>query len=151
VLETTLVDRSKRRWSSHPSDDYHQLRTTSFLHRSTKLNISSGQLGSRRSVSIRISARVAVLIDPSTDDDPSRIEPSVRRAVIWEPCDVPTADEWGVGSPDRRSSADVDHAAGIASNHVCRLLGGAYGDDGAVVVGKSRNGAIGAGPEQDDV
>jgi hypothetical protein len=61
------------------------------------------------------------------------------------------ADEWGVGGPDRRSSTDVNHAVGIAGNHVWRLLAGAYRDDGAVLVGKSRDGAIGPGPEQDDV
>jgi hypothetical protein len=56
-----------------------------------------------------------------------------------------------VGGPDRRSSTDVNHAVGIAGNHVWRLLAGAYRDDGAVLVGKSRDGAIGPGPEQDDV
>src|SRR5262244_2750604 len=58
---------------------------------------------------------------PSTGDDPGRIEPPVCRAVIGEPRDVPMADEWGVGGPDPRSS-DVDHAVGIAGNHVWRLL-----------------------------
>ena len=61
------------------------------------------------------------------------------------------ADEWRVGGPDRRSSTDVDHAIGIAGNHVCRLLARAYRDDGAVLVSKSRDGAIGSGPEQDDL
>src|SRR5262245_6672015 len=60
-------------------------------------------------------------------------------------------DEWGVGGPDRRSSTDVDHSVGIAGNHVCRLLSGAYLDDGAVLEGKSRDGAIGPGAEQDHV
>jgi hypothetical protein len=60
-------------------------------------------------------------------------------------------DEWGVGGPDRRSSTDVNHAVGVAGNHVCRLLARAHRDDGAVLVGKSRDGAIGPGPEQDDV
>src|SRR5215831_15895490 len=58
----------------------------------------------------------------STGDDPGRIEPPVCRAVIGEPRNVPMADEWGVGGPDRRSSTDVDHAVGIAGNHVWRLL-----------------------------
>src|SRR5262249_43343443 len=80
-----------------------------------------------------------------------RIEPPVRRAVIGEPRDVPMADEWGVGGPDRRSPTDVDHAVGIAGNHVWRLLAGTYRDDGAVLVGKSRDGAIGPRTEQDDV
>jgi hypothetical protein len=57
-------------------------------------------------------------LSPSTGDDPGRVEPAVRRAVIGEPRDVPMADEWGVGGPDRRSSTDVDHAVGIAGNHV---------------------------------
>src|SRR6478672_952590 len=61
------------------------------------------------------------------------------------------ADEWSIGGPDRRSSTDVDHAVGIAGNHVWRLLARAYRDDGAVLVGKSRDGTIGSGPEQDDV
>src|SRR5262245_25241465 len=60
-------------------------------------------------------------------------------------------DEWGVGGPDRRSSTDVDHAVGIAGNHICRLLSGAYLDDGAVLERKCRDGAIGPGAEQDDV
>src|SRR5204862_854019 len=68
-----------------------------------------------------------------------------------EPRDVPMADEWGVGSPDRRSSTDIDHAVGIAGNHVFRMLAGAYRDDGAVLVGKSRDGAKGPRAEQDDV
>src|SRR3954447_22292449 len=38
-----------------------------------------------------------------------------------------------------------------SGNHVCRLLARAYRDDGAVLVGKSRDGTIGSGPEQDDV
>src|SRR5262245_27253540 len=88
---------------------------------------------------------------PSTGDDPGRIEPSVRRAVIGEPRDVPMADERGVGGPDRGASADIDHAVGIAGNHVCRLLAGAYRHDGAVRMGKSRDGSIGCGAEQDDV
>jgi hypothetical protein len=88
---------------------------------------------------------------PSTGDDPSWIEPPVRRAVIGEPRDVPMADEWGVGGPDRRSSADIDHAAGITGDHVCRMLAGAYRDDGAVLVRKGRDGAIGPRAEQDDV
>ena len=61
------------------------------------------------------------------------------------------ADEGGISGPDRRSSTDVDHAVGIAGNHVCRLLVRAYRDDGAIFVGKSRDGAIGLGPEQDDL
>src|SRR5499426_4170129 len=88
---------------------------------------------------------------PSTGNDPGWVEPSVRRAVIGEPRDVPMADERGVGGPDRGASADVDHAVGIAGNHVCRLLAGAYRHDGAVRVGKSRDGVIGCGTEQDDV
>ena len=39
----------------------------------------------------------------------------------------------------------------MAPNHVCRLLARAYRDDGAVLVSKSRDGAIGSGPEQDDL
>src|SRR3954453_23230147 len=95
--------------------------------------------------------RFGPLCGASPGDDPGRLEPPVRRAVIGEPRDVPMADEWGVGGPDRRASTDVDHAVGIAGNHVCRLLAGAYRDDGAVLAGKSRDGAIGPGPDQDDV
>src|SRR6478736_5894636 len=93
----------------------------------------------------------AAIASPSTGDDPGRIEPPVRRAVIREPRDVPMADEWSVGGPDRRPSTDVDHAVGIAGNHIWRLLAGAYRDDGAVLVGKSRDAPIGPGSEQDDV
>jgi hypothetical protein len=49
------------------------------------------------------------------------------------------ADEWRESGPDRRSSTDVDHAVGIAGNHVCRLLAGAYRDDGTVLVGLPQN------------
>ena len=52
------------------------------------------------------------------------------------------ADEWGIGGPDWRASTDVDHAVGIAGNHVCWLLARAYRDGGAGLVGKSRDGAI---------
>jgi hypothetical protein len=88
---------------------------------------------------------------PSTGDNPGRIEPPVRRAVIGEPRDVPMADERGVGSPNPRSSTDVDHAVGIAGNRVWRLLAGPYRDNGAVLVCRSRDGAICPRPKQDDV
>src|SRR5262249_16764501 len=61
------------------------------------------------------------------------------------------ADERGVGGPHRRPSADIDQAVGIAGNHVGGPLAGAYLDDGAVLAGKSRDGAEGPRPEQDDV
>src|SRR5258707_10007598 len=99
----------------------------------------------------RINVRFGPACGASTGDDPGRIEPPVRRAVIGEPRDVPMADEWRVGGPDRRPSTDVDHAVRIAGDHVCGPLTGAYRDDGAVLVGKSWDGAIGPGAEQNDV
>src|SRR5215467_9658497 len=124
-----------------------QWRNDTTFHRRGRMS-PSGRCGH---VQVASAMARAEIDPPSTGDDPGRIEPPVRRAVIGEPRDVPMADERGVGSPDRRSSTDVDHAVGIAGNHVWRLLARAYRDDGAVLVGKSRNGAIGPGPEQDDV
>ena len=54
----------------------------------------------------------------ATRDEPGRIEPAIGLAVIWQPVDVPMADERRIGGIDERPAADEDDAARKAREHV---------------------------------
>src|SRR5215468_7319152 len=70
---------------------------------------------------------------PLPGAEPGRVEIAVGLAVIGQPRHVPVPDEAGIGGPDRRAAADIDHAAREARDDLLRPVARADRHHGPVL------------------